>query len=254
MPDGNVRLRRRMKKIFGRKPVLEAIKSGAELEVIYVAFGQHGDIMNRIFSAAKERGIKLTQLAAPKFQSLSEGEHAQGVIALRSAQKYLDLGELIDESKKSALPLLLILDSIQDPHNLGAILRSSECAGVDGVIITTNNSAPVNETVEKISAGAVSYLKICRVNNLVQAIDQMKERGFWIFGSILTPEARDYSKADYKIPMALVLGNEEKGIRKLVSGNCDFLLKIPMRGKIDSLNVSVAAGVLLFEINRSRNS
>lgn len=243
-----------MKKIFGRKPVLEAIKSGAELEVIYIAFNQHGDVINQIFSAAKKRGIKISQLSSEKFQSMTDGENTQGVIALKSIEKYYELGELIDESKKSSLPFFLLLDSIQDTHNLGAILRTAECVGVDGVVITTNQSAPINETVEKISAGAVSHLKICKVNNLVHSIEQLKKDGFWIVGSHLTSESKDYSKIDYKIPLAVVVGNEEKGIRKLVAENCDFLAKIPMKGKIDSLNVSVATGVLLFEINRQRNS
>lgn len=243
-----------MKKIYGRKPVLEALKSDAELEVVYVSYGQHGEIFNQIFSAAKKRGIKISQLSTSKFESLSEGNNAQGVIALKVTQKYFDLGELIDEAKNSSLPLLLLLDSIQDPHNLGAILRTAECAGVDGVIVTTNQSAPITDTVEKISAGAVSHLKICKVNNLVQTIQQLKKGGFWIMGSHLTDESKNFSELDYKMPLALVVGNEEKGIRKLVAENCDFLIKIPMKGKIDSLNVSVATGVLLFEINRQRNT
>jgi 23S rRNA (guanosine2251-2'-O)-methyltransferase len=243
-----------MKKIFGRKPVLEALKSGAELEAVYIASGQHGEIISSIFAEAKSRGIKFAQLDAPKFKALSENENTQGVIAVGTVQKYYPLDEVIEESKKSAMPLLLLLDSIQDPHNLGAILRTAECAGADGVIITTNNSATVTETVEKISAGAVSHLKISKVNNLVQAIKDLKSEGYWIFGSHLTLDSKEYTKADYKMPLALVLGNEEKGIRKLISENCDFLIKIPMKGKIDSLNVSVAAGIFLFEINRSRNS
>ncbi|MEW6702952.1 MAG: 23S rRNA (guanosine(2251)-2'-O)-methyltransferase RlmB [Bacteroidota bacterium] len=240
-----------MEKIIGRKPVLEALKSGAEIEVVYVAFGQHGNIINQIFSAAKKRRIKISQLAAPKFDALVEGQNAQGVLALKSTQKYFELGELIDELKKTPLPLLLLLDSIQDPHNLGAVLRTAECAGVDGVIVTTNQSAPINEIVGKISAGAVSYLKICKVNNLVRAIEVLKKEGFWLVGTHINSE-KNYNQLDYKMPVALVIGNEEKGIRKLVAESCDFLVKIPMKGKIDSLNVSVAAGVILFEIDRQR--
>ncbi len=241
-----------MQKIFGRKPVLEALKSDVEIEVVYVAFGQHGDIINQIMSAAKKRGIKITQLAISKYDALTEGQNAQGVIALKSTQKYFELGELIEKSKASPLPLLLLLDSIQDTHNLGAILRTAECAGADGVIITTNQSAPINETVEKISAGAVSHLKICKVTNLVRTIEDLKKNGFWIVGTHISGE-KNYNQLDYKMPVALVMGNEEKGIRKLVAENCDFLVKIPMKGKIDSLNVSVSTGVLLFEILRERN-
>ncbi len=242
-----------MQKIFGRKPVLEALKSDAEIEVVYIAFGQHGDIVNQIISVAKKRGIKITQLATQKYDALTDGQNAQGVVALKATQRYLELGEMIEKSKESVLPLLLLLDSIQDTHNLGAILRSAECAGVDGVIITTNQSAPINEIVEKISAGAVSHLKICKVNNLVRAIEDLKKNGFWVVGTHLNGE-KNYNQLDYKMPVALVMGNEEKGIRKLVSENCDFLVKIPMKGKIDSLNVSVSTGILLFEIIRQRFS
>ncbi len=242
-----------MNKIYGRKPVLEALKSDAEIEVVYVAFGQHGEVINQIFSAAKKRGIKITQLSAPKFDSLAEGQNTQGVIALKSSQKYFELDEIISESKRTKFPFLLLLDSIQDPHNLGAILRTAECAGVDGVIVTTNQSAPITDTVEKISAGAVSHLKICKVNNLVHAIEKLKKEGFWIAGSHLTSDSKNYTELDYKMPLALIVGNEEKGIRKLVAENCDFIIKIPMKGKIDSLNVSVSTGVLLFEILRERN-
>ncbi len=240
-----------MQKIIGRKPVLEALKADVKIEAVYVAFGQHGDIINQIYSAAKKRGVKISQLPAPKFEALAEGQTAQGVVALKSIQNYLELGDLIDQSKSSQYPLLLLLDSIQDTHNLGAILRSAECAGVDGVLITTNQSAPINEIVEKISAGAVSHLKICKVNNLVRAMEDLKKEGFWIVGTHLSGE-KNYNQIDYKMPVALVMGNEEKGMRKLVTDNCDFLVKIPMKGKIDSLNVSVSTGILLFEINRQR--
>jgi 23S rRNA (guanosine2251-2'-O)-methyltransferase len=146
-----------------------------------------------------------------------------------------------------------LLDSVQDPHNLGAIIRSAEAAGVDGIILTTDKSASVNETVEKTSAGAVSNIKICRVTNLNRTIQELKDEGYWIYGSQLEG-AQQHTKLDYKNPIALILGNEEKGIRRLVAENCDFLVKIPMKGKTESLNVSVAAGILLFEINRQRET
>ncbi len=242
-----------MNKIFGRKPVLEAINAGVDLEVIYVAYGQHGDVIHKIFNSAKERGIKITQISQKKFNEIARSENAQGVIAVKSVAKFYELNEIIEQSKKSSYPLLLLLDSIQDPHNLGAILRTAECSGVDGILITVNQSSPITETVEKISAGAVSHLKICKVNNLVRAIEQLKKENFWVVGSSLI-NFREYTSVDYKMPIALVVGNEEKGIRKLVAENCDFLVKIPMLGKIDSLNVSVATGVLLFEILRQQKS
>ncbi len=145
-----------------------------------------------------------------------------------------------------------MLDSVQDTHNVGAILRSAECSGVDGVIVTKHNSAPINETVAKTSAGASGYVKIAQVNNLSQAITELKNNGFWVVGSYLDG-AKDYTSVDYKTPIALIVGNEEKGIRKLTADKCDHLVCIPMKGKIQSLNVSVAAGVLLFEIVRQRS-
>jgi len=151
------------------------------------------------------------------------------------------------EDKNKSFPLLLILDSIQDTHNVGAILRSADCSGVDGVIITKHNSAPINETVVKTSAGASEHVKIAQISNLAQTIDELKQNGFWIVGSYLEG-AKDYTKVDYKIPIALIVGNEEKGIRKLTADKCDYLVRIPMKGKIQSLNVSVATGILLFEI------
>ncbi len=241
-----------MNLIIGRKPVLEAINSGEELEQIFILYGQQGTIITAIRIAAKKRGIKCTEIPFRKFNSLSLHQNTQGIIAVKSDQKYSSLEELISLSKQKRYPLLLILDSIQDTHNLGAILRSAECAGVDGIILTKYNSAPINETVNKTSAGAISYLKICTVNNLSVSIKQLKENGFWIVGSSLD-NSKNYNEVDYKIPVALIVGNEEKGIRKLTADNCDFIVSIPMNGKVQSLNVSVATGILLFEILRQRN-
>ncbi|MGE5681069.1 MAG: 23S rRNA (guanosine(2251)-2'-O)-methyltransferase RlmB [Bacillota bacterium] len=242
-----------MNLIIGRKPVLEAIKSGEAIEQIYILFGQKGPAIFEIQKLAKHSGIKLTEIPQKRFNELSSDIHTQGVIAVKLNQKYFELEELIDKAKKSAYPLLLALDSIQDPHNLGAILRSAECSGVDGVILTKHNSASVTETVVKTSAGASEHIPIAKVSNLSQALKELKEAGFWIAGSYLEG-AKDYSEMDYKMPVVLVMGNEEKGLRRLTAENCDFLIKIPMKGKIQSLNVSVATGVILFEIQRQRTS
>lgn len=241
-----------MNLIIGRKPVLEALNSGEKIDQIYILYGQQGAIINSIIVAAKKRGVKINQVSFDKFKQITKDKIAQGVAALKSSFKYYDLPHIINESKKSEFPLILILDSIQDTHNVGAILRSAECSGVDGIIITKHNSAPINETVFKTSAGAVEHLKICPVNNLVQTIKELKENGFWIIGSSLE-NSKPYTEVDYKMPVALIVGNEEKGIRKLTADNCDHLVHIPMKGKIQSLNVSVAAGVLLFEILRQRS-
>lgn len=252
--------------IIGRKPVLEAINSGEELEQVYILHGQRGGIINAIRIACKKRGIRCGEVSIDRFKQITSNPNAQGVATLKSERKYYSLHNIIEtaksrklkalslgEGKGEAFPLILILDSIQDTHNLGAILRTAECAGADGVILTKRNSAPINETVVKTSAGATEHLKIYPVDNLVNVIKELKENGFWIFGSSLT-EAKDYNTVDYKLPAAIVLGNEEKGIRKLVTENCDFLIKIPMLGKIQSLNVSVSAGIILFEVLRQRSN
>ncbi len=241
-----------MSLIIGRKPVLEALNSDEEVSQVFILFGQEGGIIDAIRVAAKKKGIKVNQVPFEKFRQITQSKIAQGVAASKSEQKYYDLYDIIDESKKSQYPLLLILDSIQDTHNVGAILRSADCSGVDGIIITKNNSAPINETVVKTSAGASEHVKITLINNLAQTIDELKQNGFWIVGSYLEG-AKDYTKVDYKIPIAVIVGNEEKGIRKLTADKCDHLVRIPMKGKIQSLNVSVATGVLLFEILRQRH-
>ncbi|MCK5088317.1 MAG: 23S rRNA (guanosine(2251)-2'-O)-methyltransferase RlmB [Melioribacteraceae bacterium] len=242
-----------MKKIIGRKPVLELINSGKEIDRIILSFGQKGSIVDSIRVAAKKRKIKLTQLSPHKFKGYEKGENTQGVMAFISDYNFWELDKLIAKSKNSEYPILLIIDEVQDTHNLGAIFRTAESVGVDGVIMTKRNTAPINETVEKTSAGAVSHLRITQVNNLHQAINSLKENGFWIIGSSLKNSVL-YTEIDYKQPIAIVVGNEEKGIRKLVADNCDHLVQIPMKGKIESLNVSVAAGVLLFEVLRQRNN
>ncbi len=241
-----------MKRIYGRKPVLEALKSGVNIDQIYVLYSQHSKPVNEIKKLAKRKGIKLSQVSQKKFSQLGGKDNTQGVIAIIGETEFLSLGEILEESGKVKEPLLLLIDSVQDPHNLGAILRTAEASGVSGVILTSRNTAPVSETVVKTSAGAVSHLKLCRVNNLVDAIKTLKKNGFWIVGSELGAE-KNYTEVDYSGPIGLVVGNEEKGIRKLVAENCDFLVEIPMQGKIQSLNVSVATGILLFEILRQRS-
>lgn len=237
--------------IVGRKPVLEAINSGEELEQIYMLYGQKGNIIDAIRVAAKKRGIKINQIPLEKFRTLIQNTNAQGVAAIKPAYKFHSLDDIISEAKSSSNPLILILDSIQDTHNVGAILRTAECSGVNGIIVTKHNSAPINATVVKTSAGATEHVKIAQVNNLANTIKVLKESGFWIVGSSLD-NAKIYTEVDFTIPIALIVGNEEKGIRKLTADKCDFLVKIPMAGKLQSLNVSVATGILLFEVMRQR--
>jgi 23S rRNA (guanosine2251-2'-O)-methyltransferase len=241
-----------MQKIFGRKPVLEALKSKADIDQIYLQYGLHGSIVDIIKKLAKQNNVKITQLSPQKFNQHADDKNTQGIIALKSSFDYSEIDDILIDAENSEFPLLLLLDSIQDPHNLGAIIRTAECAGVDGIITTIRNSASVNNTVEKTSAGAISHIKIARANNLIPIIEILKQSGYWIVGSKLG-NSQSYTSIDYKQPIAIVVGNEEKGIRHLVAEKCDFLAEIPMKGKIQSLNVSVATGILLFEAQRSRN-
>jgi 23S rRNA (guanosine2251-2'-O)-methyltransferase len=237
--------------IIGRKPVLEAINSGEELEQVYILYGQKGNIIDAIRVAAKKRGIKINQIPLEKFRILIQSTNAQGVAAIKPAYMFHSLEDIISAAKSSSNPLILILDSIQDTHNVGAILRTAECSGVNGIIVTKHNSAPINATVVKTSAGATEHVKIALANNLANTIKLLKENGFWIVGSSLD-NAKIYTEVDFAIPIVLIVGNEEKGIRKLTADKCDFLVNIPMAGKLQSLNVSVATGILLFEILRQR--
>lgn len=240
-----------MKKIFGRKPVLEALNSGKDIDRIVIAYGQRGDAISKIQTAAKKKRIKLSQVSPAKFKDFEKGENSQGVVALFSDYNFWSLEDLVNHSQKSEMPFLLVLDSIQDPHNLGAIFRTAESVGVDGVIITEYKSASITETVEKTSAGAVSHLKICKVGNLKNVLVDLKNYGYWIVGSSLE-DSKEFTDVDFKMPIAIVMGNEEKGIRPLTAKHCDILVRIPMKGKIQSLNVSVATGVLLYEVLKQR--
>jgi 23S rRNA (guanosine2251-2'-O)-methyltransferase len=237
--------------IIGRKPVLEAINAEQKIEQVFLLYGQRGGIIDAIRAAAKKKGIKISELSPDKFARISDNPNNQGVAAKITHLHLYTVEELIAAPKRSDFPLLVILDSIQDPHNVGAIIRTAECSGADGIIITQHNTAPLSETVIKTSAGAAEHMKIAAVGNLVNTLKVLKENNYWIFGTALE-NGVNYGEPDYKVPAAVIFGNEEKGIRRLTAENCDLLLKIPMHGNIQSLNVSVSAGVVLFEILRKR--
>lgn len=242
-----------MKLIIGRKPVLEALNSNSNISQVYILFGQKGGIIDAIIVAAKKRGIKVNQISTDKFNQITSDKNTQGVVAIRSETKFFSLDEVIEESKKRKYPVILILDSIQDPHNVGAIIRTAECTGIKSIITTIHNSSPINETVIKTSAGAVEHVKIYQANNLANVIENLKRAGFWIIGSSLS-NSKNYLDVDYRIPLAFIIGNEEKGIRKLTADKCDFLVHLPMYGKIQSLNVSVATGIFLYEIIKQQHN
>ena len=238
--------------VIGRNPVLEILKTDKEIEKILVAKGQLKGSINKIIAMAKDKNIVVQHVDKKKLDQVSQGGSHQGVVALISEYKYSTVDDILNKARKlEEPPFLLILDRIEDPYNLGSIVRTAECSGVHGIIIPKRRSAHVTETVYKSSAGAVEYMLIAKVNNLSNTIDKLKEEGLWIYGAHM--EGRDkYFDVDLTGPMALVIGSEGKGISRLVKEKCDFLLNIPMVGKISSLNASNAASILMYEVVRQK--
>lgn len=235
--------------VVGRNPVLEVLKSSREVEKLYIQKGELKGSINKIVGIAKERNIIIQRVDKNKLNQISKGNH-QGVVALVEAYTYSTIEEILNYANKlKEDPFLIILDGIEDPHNLGAIIRTAECAGAHGIIIPKRRAASVNETVYKSSAGAVEHIFVAKVNNISDTIEKLKDEGLWIYGADM--EGEDYYfNMDLKGPIALVIGSEGKGLSRLVKEKCDFLLKIPMFGKVSSLNASNAASVLIYEIIR----
>lgn len=235
--------------ICGRNPVTEALKSGANLDTIYI--NGEGGSLNVIRRLAKEKGVVVKDALDAKLSKLSGGASHQGVVAIGACAEYVTIDDILAVSeKKGTKPFIIICDEIEDPHNLGAIIRTAETSGADGIIIPKRRSAGLNATVFKTSAGAASYVPVARVSNLASAIDELKERGVWIYGTDM--EGETWCQTDLTGPVALVVGNEGKGMGRLVREKCDFILSLPMSGNIQSLNASVAAGIVMYEVNRQR--
>jgi 23S rRNA (guanosine2251-2'-O)-methyltransferase len=236
--------------ICGRNPVIEAIKSGMSIDTVYVS--GHGGILGKINSMAKDAGAVVKVVNNQKLDQLSGGRAHQGVAAAASCAEYASLEDILAVSeKKGTNPFIIICDEIEDPHNLGAIIRTAEAAGADGIIIPKRRSASLNATVFKTSAGAASWLPVARVSNLASAVDELKKRSVWIYGTDASGES--YESTDLKGSIALVIGSEGFGMGRLIKEKCDFLLRLPMNGKITSLNASVAAGIFMYEAVRQRN-
>jgi 23S rRNA (guanosine2251-2'-O)-methyltransferase len=243
-----------MNHIYGLAPVLEALRARRRaIQKILIASGSHPGRLNELIEGARRAHVPVEKRDRRALDELTRHANHQGVVALTvpAAQKnaYAGAESILDSMGDP--PLLVLLDGIEDPHNLGAVLRACEGAGVDGVFIPEHRAAGLNETVAKTSAGAVEYVRVARVTNLVTLIDELKGRGVWVVG--VEGGTNDvYSDFDLKVPLAVVLGSEGKGIRRLVRERCNAIVSIPMRGRINSLNVSVAAGVVLFEVIRQR--
>lgn len=240
-------------KIIGRNPVMEAIRSGRSIDKILIKKGKYEGSVIPIIKKAKSAGIIIQEVDRGKLDVVAEGENHQGIIAYVSAYEYVTVGDILDRAaEKNEAPFVIICDRITDPHNLGAIIRTANCVGAHGVIIPKRNSVGLNSIVAKTSAGAVEYTPVAKVTNISKTIDELKEKGLWIAGADMDGE--EMYKVDLKGALGLVIGSEGEGISRLVREKCDFIASIPMGGDINSLNASVAAGVLMYEALRQRKA
>ncbi|MFN3306099.1 MAG: 23S rRNA (guanosine(2251)-2'-O)-methyltransferase RlmB [Candidatus Kapaibacteriota bacterium] len=243
--------------IFGKNPVLEALRCYPwKVEKIYIRYGSTGRHIDEILMISRKHRIPLSFLDRKKFKSLEnkiDTENTQGIVSFLSIVEYFELDDLIARAfEHTNLPILLFLDKIQDPQNFGAIARSAECAGANGLIVTTKDTAPINSTVVKSSSGAILHLPITKVYKPFEAVEKLKQSGFWLVGTYPNAEMNIWN-TNFNVPITIVIGNEGKGISRAILKSCDVLVKIPMYGKTDSLNASVSAGVILYEVRRQRD-
>ena len=239
--------------IEGRNSVLELLESGRDINKIFVTRGEKHGSINKILAIARERKIIVVEKSQKQMEEMAQEENYQGVIAIVPPFEYVEVEDILAyANEKQEPPFVLILDGIEDPHNLGSIIRTAETAGVHGIIIPKRRAASVNSTVNKVSAGAVQYMKIARVTNISNTMEELKKAGVWICGTDINTNTF-YDKQDFKGPLAIVIGNEGTGMSEKVRKNCDFLVKIPMKGKITSLNASVSTGIILYEAVKQRN-
>ena len=238
--------------IEGRNAVIEALRVGTAIDKIYIAKGETDKTLGHIASKARAAGIVVVEADRRKLDGMSRTHAHQGVIALAAVREYATVESILAAAaEKGEPPLLVVCDEISDPHNLGAILRTAECAGAHGVIIPKRRSAGLTAIVGKTSAGAVSYMPVARVSNLPATLEELKKKGIWVYGTAAEGATSLYD-ADLKGPAAIVIGSEGSGMGRLVREKCDFLVSIPMKGHISSLNASAAAAILLYEAVRRR--
>ncbi len=238
--------------IAGRQPVMEALRAGTLIEKIVILFGVKGMVIEKIKKMARQNQVTVSEVGKHKFRELVSDTTTQGVVAIVGAKRYVDISDILKVAKKrNEVPFIVILDEIQDPQNLGAIIRTAECAGAHGIVIPKHHAASVNQTVIKASAGAAEHMLIAKVTNLAQTIDEMKKQGIWVVGTD-SGVSKLYTQIDLNMPIALVIGSEGSGMRKLTKDKCDFVVKIPLYGKVQSLNASVASALVMYEIVRKR--
>ena len=239
-------------RIEGRNPVFEALKSGRRIDKLFIQRDLSDGSLVKIRAIAREKGIVISEVAKQKLDSMSHTGSHQGVIAYSAMHEYCEIDDILNLAReREEAPLIVIADEITDPHNLGSIIRTADAAGVHGVIIPKRRAVGLSAVVAKASAGALEYVPVCKVGNISSAIEELKEKGLWIAGAAMDGESV-YGKADLTGPLAIVIGSEGNGISRLVKEKCDFLISIPMYGNINSLNASVAAGILMLEAARQR--
>lgn len=237
--------------LIGRNAVTEALKSDREIDTLILMRNNNNPALSRLASMAKEKGAVVKEVDSKKLDFMCGGANHQGVAAYVAAHEYSSIDEIFAYAEeKGEAPFIVVCDEIEDPHNLGAIIRTAECAGVHGVIIPKRRSASLNFTVGKTSAGALEYMRVARVSNLASTIDELKEKDCWVYGADM--DGTDYKKTDFSGAVVLVIGSEGKGIGKLIRQKCDAIVSLPMKGNINSLNASVAAGILMYEVSCGR--
>ncbi len=238
--------------IVGRNAVKELLAAGRDVERLYITSGEREGSINQLLGIAAERGIPITECDRSKLDSIACGERHQGIIAIAAERNYSSIDDIIKYAEeKGEKPFVVVLDGVEDPHNLGAIIRTAECSGVHGIIIPKRRAVGLTTTVAKSSAGALEHMRVAKVTNLASAIDELKERGLWIYAADMDGEV--YYKTDMTGAVAIVLGSEGFGISRLVKEKCDFIISIPLYGNVNSMNVSCAAAVLLADTARQRH-
>jgi 23S rRNA (guanosine2251-2'-O)-methyltransferase len=235
--------------VVGRHPVLEALKAGRPINKILVSEASEGGSLIEILGKARAAGVVVQTVPKAHLQKIAGANH-QGIVAYVAPREYVDLDAVLARNTGQP-PLVVLLDEVEDPYNFGAILRTCEAVGAQGVVIPKRRAVPLTETVAKAAAGAVEYVPVARVANLVQAMERLKEAGYWIVGADVGGESL-YTEVDLRGPIGVVIGAEGKGLSRLVKEHCDFLVRLPMKGQLQSLNASVAAGILLYEVVRQR--
>ena len=237
--------------ISGRNPVSEAVRSNRPIDKILVARGEKSGAVVGILAKAKQKQIPIKEVDRTKLDYITGNTNHQGIVAFAAVKEYSIVEEIFEYAESlGEAPFIVVLDEVEDPHNLGAIIRTAECAGVHGVIVPKRRSASLSYTVGKASAGAVEYMRVARVTNIASLLDELKQRGVWVYGADM--DGTDYRKCDFSGACAIVIGNEGKGISRLVREKCDVIVSLPMKGKINSLNASVAAGILMYSAMNNR--